>query len=256
MMRFWKTAIVILIYTRQAWAFVFLKSPVIGLYSESKLQAISPKEESNPGGELLDKALKLRQEAYELQNNLQKEKGSRQQNENLSLPQYKDVKDSVWLLSYLFLAKPAPKDEKSQQEQDGPWFSRFGGKLVIRFTTNGYTDFLSHNPVTTNKNNRLEVVKLWGWDLERSNNDGKDYLLFSMDAKLPDGTKERFYFQSRQIINDYNGEVSFEDGTVTIKQDVVQSGSKWGLFSPQGILAQFRFVGDFTLRPSRDPTSL
>mmetsp|Transcript_19038 Transcript_19038/g.24508 ORF Transcript_19038/g.24508 Transcript_19038/m.24508 type:complete len:165 (-) Transcript_19038:174-668(-) len=142
-----------------------------------------------------------------------------------------------------FSEKPAPKDDKEDIEPS----SRFGGKLTVFFKSDGYTEIISHKPSKDDK--ALKMVKAWGWDVENSNEDDKDYLLFSVDVQLPDGKKEKFYMQARQ--ESESNSIFFQEGTVTVKQDVSKSGSRWGLFSPQGILAEFRFVGNFVARPSR-----
>jgi hypothetical protein len=64
---------------------------------------------------------------------------------------------------------------------------------------------------------------------------------------------QRFYFQARQTKEKQTNIVSLSEGTVTVKQDIVQKSARWGLFSPAGILAQFRYVGDFVSKPVRIP---
>lgn len=233
-------ALVLLVLVKNATGFL---AGVVSREAGSLLYSIP--EQTSPGEDYLSKASKLRQEALEMEQKLRKEKGlPSEPKDNLAPPTYGAVEDSVWTLSYLFSSKPAPKGDKKDEGSPGP---RFGGKITVLFKADGFTELVAHEP--SKADNAINVVKVWGWDLENSTEDGKDYILFSMDAALPDGKKERFYMQARQEIK--SDAIVFQEGTVTIKQDVTQSGSRWGLFSPQGILAEFRYVGDFTARPSR-----
>ncbi|KAL7568726.1 hypothetical protein ACA910_021720 [Epithemia clementina (nom. ined.)] len=200
-------------------------------------------------------ASKLRQEALALETELRRQQQERQDLTRKANPQkqayvkptpkYQDMKDSFWVLSYLFASQPEPKNVKDEDRVQPP---RFRGKLTLQFKADGYTDVVSHE-----SDDALEIVKAWGWDVETSNDDGMDYLLFSIDVVLPgsDGKKERIYMQAKQV--ESSGEISLKDGTVTIKQDVTETGSRWGMFSPKGILAEFRYVGDFVARPSSLP---
>ncbi len=96
------------------------------------------------------------------------------------------------------------------------------------------------------------MIKVWGWDIEQSaeEDDGKDYLQFSVDFDVPGIGKRRFYFQAKQQV-DRNKVVSIGDGIVSVKQDVVQSKTAGILrfLSPKGILAQFSYVGNFVAKP-------
>ena len=208
----------------------------------------SPEKENDASAEYLKTASKLRQEALELEKKLRKEKESTEptptEKIDLPSPMYKEVKDSVWTLSYLFSSEPKQRNTNEESEAVSATPTRFGGKLTLHFKPDGYTDLVSHQPDAGS----LNIVKAWGWDLETSNEDDLEYLLFSIDVLLPSGSKERFYMQAKQEVN--SGEITLKGGTVTVKQDVTETGSRWGLFSPKGILAEFRYVGDFVARSS------
>ena len=45
------------------------------------------------------------------------------------------------------------------------------------------------------------------------------------------------------------GEITLIDGTVTLKRDVEPPGGFWGIFNGGGILAQFRYCGEFLIKP-------
>ena len=194
-------------------------------------------------GNLLERAAKLRQEATEMEATLRKKRRvtAPPQPELYSLPVYKDVKDSIWTFSYRFSDQPEPKEAD-------PYVKRtfYTGRLCLKFRADGYTDIISHVP---SSNNALDIVKAWGWDLEPSNDDRKEYLLFSVDVVVPGNDESRrFYFQTRQELE--RTCILLKDGTVTIKQDAADATSipgRWGFFSPKGILAQFRYVGDFAV---------
>ena len=198
---------------------------------------------------MLDKASRLRQEAEELEAKLRAssaEAKPAQPNEILPIISYIDMKDSVWTFSYRFSDRP-----ESDEGNQGAVAKRdfFAGKLCLKFRSDGFTDLVAHTP----QREGTEVTKVWGWDLERSNDDDKEYILFSLDAKLPGKPKsQRFYFQARQDV-DKGNLIALKEGTITIKQDLIDSRKTpgmWGFFSPRGILAQFRYVGDFIAKPS------
>jgi hypothetical protein len=186
--------------------------------------------------------------------------------------EYKDLCDSVWSLTYRFTR--SPMDDEGNQNTGRPFpftvtatptntastnrIDSFGGKMTLRFRADGYTDLLSHEATTPQK---LEAVKAWGWDVEAAaeNNENDDnsmdkqYVLFSVDFNLPeDGGKQRYYFQARQRQrNDQT--LYYEEGMVTMKQDIGKTPNRGflQLFSPGGILAQFRYVGNYVARPTR-----
>lgn len=95
--------------------------------------------------------------------------------------------------------------------------------------------------------------KVWGWDVETSNEDSFDYLLFSADIALPPRQEstvinmpERFYFQAR-VDRTKSNKIILQEGSVTVKRNIESgTGGWWGLFrGADGILAQFREVGQF-----------
>jgi hypothetical protein len=238
----------------------FLPSRRCSVPKTSPMQKIASKveqqeEEGQKRGELLDKALRLRQEATDLETKLRTEQeGKPKRNtpeaNKPDTPVCKRIEDSVWTFTYRFSNEPESnkEDEAGAKPRD---FYR--GKLTVKFRADGFTDIVAHEPGEPSK--ALSVVKTWGWDTETSNEDEKDYLLFSADIKLPsekDG-QERFYLQARQ---EREGDaIVLKEGTVTVKRDVNDSSSPgfWGVFSGKGILAQFRYVGDFVAKPSRIP---
>eukprot|EP00957_Ditylum_brightwellii_P018591 1396807-Ditylum_brightwellii.AAC.2 len=65
---------------------------------------------------------------------------------------------------------------------------------------------------------------------------------------------QRVYFQARiDSVNNNDQEIVLKEGTVTIKQDLAETKKmmNFGFFSPKGILAQFRYVGDFVAKPAQ-----
>ena len=194
--------------------------------------------------DMLEKALRLRQEASELEASLSSSRSQRQSASASSpskpAPVYTDMAGSVWSFSYRFSDQPDDDDTGLSPKR-----TFYSGKLTLALRPDGYTDIVSHEPGASGK--QLTVSKAWGWDVERSQEDEKEYLLFSVDASVPsqdEPEKQRFYFQARKETE--GAGLSLKGGTVTIKQDVFKSNaSRWSLFSPSGILAEFRYVGDF-----------
>ena len=136
----------------------------------------------------------------------------------------------------------------------------FGGKLQLQFKDDGYTDIISSGDTDSGGSNAATFQKVWGWDLETSEQDSLDYILFSADITLPPpvSTSERFYFQARVDKEGKDkGEISLQDGSVTVKRDVGSPGGGWwGIFrGADGILAQFREVGGFRCKPVAKPQS-
>ena len=228
----------------------FVPSPQRRVATSSLGSTATDNEEQRES--LLKKASKLRQEASELESALT---GSRRPKETSStVPAAvvcKTLPDSVWTFSYRFSDQPESRDKEKEEDDSKRVF--YSGKLTLRLREDGYSEIISHEPRAPG--NTLDVLKAWGWDVEVSNEDQNDYLLFSVDMNVPSNEgarKERFYFQARQESDDAG--ISLKEGTVTIKQDVVdskRSPALWGLFPPRGILAEFRYVGDFVAKPSR-----
>jgi len=171
--------------------------------------------------------------------------------------QYQNLSDSAWTVSYRFASDPPPKDgEKVDEDDAGRMAPVYSGKVDVLFRPDGYTDILSGDNAGAKAG--IQYTKFWGWDEEFSNLDNQRYLLFSADVMLPDSdpitakmsqNKERFYFNARVDVNYRTGFLSLSDGTVTVKRDVEAPGGFWGVFSGQGILAEFRKVGEFVCRP-------
>lgn len=235
-------AILLVLALAHAWV---LKSPsrrdvLIQLRStESSASEVDSKLQK-----LLQKAAKLRQEAQALEDELRQSQSvtrAHQPAVPTVQPGYKDIKDSIWEFSYRFADRPESDDD------DAHGRIVYSGKVSLKFRDDGYTDLLSQKP----RKNGIEITKAWGWDVEVSNDDDKEYIMFSIDASTPErGELQRYYFQAR--LERTNDIISLKEGTVTVKQDVVDSKTSagvWGLFSPRGILAQFRYVGDFVASP-------
>jgi hypothetical protein len=202
---------------------------------------------------LLDKAIRLRQEATDLESKLRTEQEGKP---NRNTPETKKpdalvckrIDDSVWTFTYRFSNEPESNKEDEAEAKPRDFYR---GKLTVKFRADGFTDIVAHEPGEPSK--ALSIVKTWGWDTEASSEDGKEYLLFSADIKLPKDGQERFYLQAGQ---EREGDtIVLKEGTVTVKRDVNDSKSPgfWGVFSGKGILAQFRYVGDFVAKPSRIP---
>ena len=172
---------------------------------------------------------------------------------------YTDIADSIWTISYRFADDPESENDSLEK---APLRRSFSGKLRLKFRKDGYTDLLSQESVGSTASS-CQIVKAWGWDVELSKdakNDFKDeeeYVLFSIDVELPPSekddqppVKQRYYFQTKIQRDSQTGVLSFVDGTVTVKRDILQKSSQWAFLSPAGILAQFRYIGGFIAKPA------
>jgi hypothetical protein len=195
---------------------------------------------------LLERASQLRREAEAMERELRADRGSRPvamatiPEPKASAIKYDALSDSMWAINYRFASKPV----KDREGDDEP-IEYFRGTLNLKLRSDGFTEILSQD------NGALHVVKVWGWDEELSIDDGKRYLLFSMDAKIGQHTnKQRFYFQA-DLVRESRTSIALKEGTVTIKQDLTEKQKMMGLgfFSAKGIFAQFRYVGDFSAKP-------
>ena len=230
---------------------------------------------------LLEKARVLREEAASMENDLRSSGSASSSSSDTSIPVpvvvvNTQLEDSIWTLSYRFSSQPITKDNNNknknkniqeQQQQENRFYS---GKINLRLKEDGYSEQIIIND-DNNNNDGIEIIKIWGWDRETSNEDDLDYLLFSMDVKLPESdptttTKsnskknqiERYYFQARidteqESINNKNENniLVLKDGTITVKKDVTEkTNGRWGLFNVAGILTEFRYCGDFVAKPS------
>lgn len=175
--------------------------------------------------------------------------------------EYSDLRDSCWEITYRFANEPESSDDSddNKNNENTPQRKFYGGKLRIQFRGDGYTDIIPPSEgVDASSSNAATFPKVWGWDLETSAEDSLDYLLFSADVTLPPpvSTTERFYFQARVDRDGKEEEVlSLRDGSVTVKRNIkAPAGGWWGIFrGADGILAQFRQVGEFLCRPIENP---
>ncbi|OEU08868.1 hypothetical protein FRACYDRAFT_264449 [Fragilariopsis cylindrus CCMP1102] len=220
---------------------------------------------------LLEKARALRAEASVMENDLRSSSSLNISSPQMAVPvviSNTQLEDSIWTLSYRFSSQPIPKDNTSnnnnqEQQQKNIFYS---GKINLRLKENGYSEqvVLKKNEEETSGSDDIEITKIWGWDRETSSEDDLDYLLFSMDVKLPESdptTKlnskknqnERYYFQARIDTEQENNRsvLVLKDGTITVKRDVTEkTNGRWGLFNVAGILTEFRYCGEFVAKPS------
>jgi hypothetical protein len=194
-----------------------------------------------------ESAQKLRDEAQVLESKMDRKPASAPAFE--SPLAYTSLKESIWTLTYRFASDP--NDENDNDEEVQP-VSNYLGKLTVKLLSDGYTELLSHEPTG---NARLELLKVWGWDKEVGEEDELDYVLFSTNIRVPDtdvampNEELRFYWQARVDTDRSSGALSLTDGTVTVKKDVKPPGGGfWGVFNGGGILAQFRYVGNFAAK--------
>lgn len=176
--------------------------------------------------------------------------------------EYFDLKDSCWELTYRFANEPENKDDDNNNDNNNKVPRKFySGRVQLQFLSDGYTTNLSNQgqqQVVVSEQQAI-INKVWGWDLEVSDQDSLRYILFSADITLPPpiNTSERFYFQARVDGGETEGEapLSLVDGSVTVKRDIsAPSGGWWGIFrGADGILAQFRQLGEFKCRPIAKP---
>lgn len=199
----------------------------------------------------------------------------------LCLPTY--TLSTTTIYRYRFADEPI---SKSNEEQKPRTF--YTGKVTLHFKPDGYTDMIPdvQSSETTKPRSATQATdpaaipsdtkavkfqKVWGWDIETSNQDSCEYLLFSADLQLPalpsgiTPMPERYYFQIRvdnrssSKSNDRTGgndkgKIVLEDGSVTVKRDLNTGGGWWGLFQTEGILAEFREVGLFRCRAVARPS--
>ena len=213
---------------------------------------------------LRQKAIQLRAEADAAEKQLSPTRSSRQaaaaMDTTEAAVEYFDLKDSCWELSYRFANEPENKDDDNDDNSSKNKVLRkfYSGKVQLQFLSDGYTTNLSAKSNEGVSEQQAIINKVWGWDLEVSDQDSLSYILFSADITLPPpiGTSERFYFQARVDGDASEGEaLSLVDGSVTVKRDINAPGSGWwGIFKgADGILAQFRQLGEFKCRPIAKP---
>ena len=212
---------------------------------------------------LRQKAIQLRAEADAAEKQLSPTRSSRQAAAAMDTAEaaveYFDLKDSCWEISYRFANEPENKDDDNDDNSKNKVLRKFySGKVQLQFLSDGYTTNLSTKSNEGVSEQQAIINKVWGWDLEVSDQDSLSYILFSADITLPPpiGTSERFYFQARVDGDASEGEaLSLVDGSVTVKRDISAPGSGWwGIFKgADGILAQFRQLGEFKCRPIAKP---
>lgn len=229
--------------------------------------------------DLLKAAAKLRKEAEELEQSMKSRnilstgKTKQRTDVNAAVEQanqkedalpttakkYTSLKDSTWAISYRFASDAINQDKNDKTDKSfKPTF--YSGKVKVTFRGDGYTtmetsDDDNNDIMNAASSNVLKFQKIWGWDEETSRDDGMQYILFSADVLLPESDPNyskvatRFYFQCRVDRDSKTEEISMSDGTVTIKKDIEPPGGFWGVFNAGGILAQFRFCGNFLMKP-------
>jgi len=172
---------------------------------------------------------------------------------------YTSLNDSSWIISYRFASDPIAQENDDDKETRVIYYS---GKVSIMLKNDGYTDLIvdddNVNEQSSQSSQSLSFKKFWGWDEEisREIEDEKKYLSFSADVILPkndpnynQGSACRFYFNSAIDEDSKSGEITLNDCTVTLKRDIEPPGGFWGVFNGGGILAQFRYCGEFLMKP-------
>lgn len=232
-------------------------SPIINTALSSSSTDDSSVDTTSEAEHLRQKAIQLRAEADAAEKQLSPTRSSRQADTStakVAAVEYFDLKDSCWELSYRFANEPENKDDDDDNKVPRKFYS---GKVQLQFLSDGYTTNLSTKSNDVSEQQAI-INKVWGWDLEVSDQDSLRYILFSADITLPPpiNNSERFYFQARVDGDETEGEaLSLVDGSVTVKRDIsAPSGGWWGIFrGADGILAQFRQLGEFRCRPIAKP---
>lgn len=210
---------------------------------------------------MLEAASRLRREAEEMEESMREKQYSSKRFstddnsvarlETLAPSFCTSLNDSSWTISYRFASDAVSKGK----DDDNVKVTYYSGKLNIQLTGDGYTHIIEDNDGITNPSSQIEFKKIWGWDEEISKEDDHVYLIFSADVMFtksdPNYTSKptRYYFQAKVNKDLNSGEISLVDGTVTLKKDVEPPGGNWGVFNGGGILAQFRYCGDFLMKP-------
>lgn len=240
----------------------YASSPIVSSSALSSSSSDDNGSTSEAAEVLRQKATKLRAEADAAEKQLSPTRASRQlaadSTKKEAAVEYFDLKDSCWELSYRFANEP---ESENDDNRDNKVLRKFySGKVQLQFLSDGYTQNLSTNSQAIGEQQAI-IKKVWGWDLEISDQDSLSYILFSADITLPPpiDTSERFYFQARvdggQNDEEGGAMLSLMDGSVTVKRDIsAPSGGWWGIFrGADGILAQFRQLGEFKCRPITKP---
>ncbi|KAL7453309.1 hypothetical protein ACHAWC_004978 [Mediolabrus comicus] len=157
------------------------------------------------------------------------------------------------ILTYRFANEPIVEEDEQKQVDEELRRQRkvYSGKVKLKFNSDGYTTNLSSSSQKQQQTGDITFQKVWGWDIETSDQDSYNYILFSAD--IITGTEsERFYFQARVDDDRQTGALQLNDGSVTVKRDIKLPGAGgfWGVFGgADKILAQFRQVGEFKCKP-------
>ena len=222
------------------------------------------KIDNDENADLLEQAQRLREEASRMEDDLRATTPAAIASPNTEalIPTVNtQLEESIWTLSYRFSSQPSPKesDNNSDNSESPEPKVFYSGKFDLLLKQDGYSEKIQQ--ITEAKENDIEIVKIWGWDKETSNEDNLEYLLFSMDIKFPksdpdlSSQTERYYFQARveqDISTDKS--IALKEGTITVKKDVTEkTGGMWGLFNVAGILTEFRYCGDFVARATSSP---
>ena len=213
--------------------------------------------DKNENTDLLEKARRLREEASLMEDDLRA--GAAPSTSSVAdIPVAivnKILEESKWTLTYRFSSQPSPKDSDKNDDETPKKF--YSGNVNLLLKKDGYSEQIIQKSDASKNEAEIEILKIWGWDRETSNEDNLDYLLFSMDIKFPasdpdlSNQKERYYFQAR-IEDEMDGSIALKEGTITVKKDVTEkTGGMWGFFNVAGILTEFRYTGDFVARASR-----
>mmetsp|Transcript_20997 Transcript_20997/g.44950 ORF Transcript_20997/g.44950 Transcript_20997/m.44950 type:complete len:281 (+) Transcript_20997:100-942(+) len=214
---------------------------------------------------LRETASRLREEAEEAERALDRSPSARGAMDFVKPVVYSDLNDSCWEITYRFANEPESSNDGDGDGDESKTKTiqrkSYGGKLQIQFRGDGYTDILpafGDAGDDGSSSNAATFQKVWGWDVETSEEDSMEYLLFSADVSLPPpvSVSERFYFQARVDREGKDEDVlSLQDGSVTVKRNVeAPGGGWWGVFrGAEGILAQFREVGGFRCRAVAGP---
>lgn len=148
---------------------------------------------------------------------------------------------SIWTFKYCFVEEPKDEDLDVKFRT---------GQLTVQFQAGGSSEMIWQEVGPGG----MKVSDIKDWKVEHPVEDGKEYLLFSLDAEMF-GNKQidQFYFQARRS-TDSAGAVVLSEGTVSVKQRM--SGlSPWEtLAAPASVfMTQFRYVGDFVATPRPQP---
>ena len=216
-------------------------------------------DEKNENADLLEKARRLREEASQLEDNLRATSTSSTPSSvgaPVDIVSNEQLEESKWTLTYRFSSQPAPKDSEKYNKEKVTPKKFYSGKIHLLLKEDGYSEQIIQAQDASKNEGDIQIVKIWGWDRETSNEDNLDYLLFSMDIKFPEtdpdlaNEKERYYFQAR-VEEESDGSISLKEGTITVKKDVTEkTGGMWGFFNVAGILTEFRYTGDFAAKAS------